>query len=235
MSPRLVRRSHCALDLRSRSGESRGRWNRPASPTVVQGVGKRRGAAALLAACVVLSGCASGSGDEKTTTTSSPVAQTPTNPWDLPLEQRPPLFDPCEEIPVEAVEKGLASSVEKLSTATRHEPGSLMSCSWSSDEAIFGVLSTWKSREDYIADDMFTVEELDSTLPGKNTLLLTEPTDQSQSTCIHLFFTGLGTVMMSLDMTTSLNEFNGENMVEACEALAEVVAPVVPYIPEGEF
>lgn len=233
MSPRTRARGPSVLGCRSRPRESCDRWNRPASPVVVQGVGKRRGAAALLAACVVLTGCASDPGDEMTT--SSPVAQAPTNPWDLPLEQRPPLFDPCEEIPVEAVEKGLASSVEKLSTATRHEPGSLMSCSWSSDEVIFGVLSTWKSREDYIADDMFTVQELDSTLSGTNGLLLTEPTDQSQSTCIHLLFTGLGTVMMSLDMTTSLNEFNGENMIEACEALAEVVAPVVPYIPEGEF
>ena len=63
----------------------------------------------LVAAAVVVSGCGADHG-EGTTTSASPEA--PVNPWDLPLEERPDLFDPCAEIPIEAVEEALGGPVE---------------------------------------------------------------------------------------------------------------------------
>ena len=62
----------------------------------------------MVAVAVVLSGCATGDGNNQGATTTSPAAdEAPANPWDVPLEQRPALFDPCEEIPIEAVEEAI--------------------------------------------------------------------------------------------------------------------------------
>src|SRR5699024_6177327 len=81
----------CCRRLLAKSGIG---WNRPSLRSVVEGVRKLRAVAAVLvASCVVVAGCTS-SGEEEAATASEPVVEPPSNPWDLPLEQRPPLFDP---------------------------------------------------------------------------------------------------------------------------------------------
>lgn len=232
MSPRTRARGPSVLGCRSRPRESCDRWNRPASPVVVQGVGKRRGAAALLAACVVLTGCASDPGDEMTT--SSPVAQAPTNPWDLPLEQRPPLFDPCEEIPVEAVEEALGGPVEPVPELTKFDPGELDTCGWSSDKVLLDVLATWKSFDDYQVNPTGEIGELRHGIRGRNALRMTDRVDDPL-TCRHLFFTGYGTVAISLSLTTALESFGGERFSRVCEVLQQVSGSIVEFVPEGDF
>src|SRR5699024_1792222 len=92
--------SWCCRRLLEQSGIG---WNRPSLRPVVEGVRKLRAVAAVLvASCVVVSGWTS-SVEEEAATASDPVGAPPRKPCDLPLEQRQPLFDPCGEIPIEAV------------------------------------------------------------------------------------------------------------------------------------
>lgn len=207
--------------------------NQPESRAVIQIVGTFRGVAAGIAACVVLSGCAPGQvGGE--TTTSPAATETPANPWDLPIEQRPALFDPCAEIPVEAVEQGVGGPVEAVESLKNHRPGELLSCGWKSDEVLLDVLSTWKSHENYLADPSGFISNMNLVVTGRNALRLTDR-EEAPTACRYLFFSSYGTVAVSLSLTTSLETFNGQHFSEVCAVLGEASAPLVSFIPEGDF
>src|SRR5699024_80758 len=129
---------------------SRHRATRPASGTrlriggttrpgqrVVLVVGMSRGVGAVLvAAAVMVSGCGA---DDGAVTTTSPPTEAPVNPSDLPLEERPDLFDPCAEIPIEAVEEALGGPVEPDEQLRIDRPGELLSCGWRNRDVIFTV------------------------------------------------------------------------------------------------
>lgn len=210
-------------------------WNHPASRGVIQIVGTLRGIAAALAACVVLSGCGAGQEDDQTTTTSPVVTETPGNPWDLPIEQRPALFDPCAEIPVEAVEQGVGGPVEANELLTRYEPAGLMVCAWKSEDAHVNVLSTWKPLEAYLSDPSFVVKDVKYETSGRRSLLMVEKGDNSDSTCLQVFSTPVGTVWIKLDLVSGLNKFNAKRFVKACDALDEAAFPILPYLPKGDI
>lgn len=188
--------------------------------------------AALVAAAVVLSGC--GSAQESVTTTS-PSPETPVNPWDLPLEERPALFDPCAEIPVEAVEEALGGSVEPIDLFTRHQPGGLMVCGWASDEVDLTVLSTWKSRADYLEDSAFTIIDSEAKVGNRNGLRALDNSDAAERGCTQMFFTSRGTIWVELNMFSITREFHGERSVQPCTALNEAAMSVINHLPEGDF
>lgn len=209
--------------------------NHSARRPVLQGVRKNRAVGAVLvASCVALSGCASGGGEEPTTT-STPVAQGPTNPWELPLEQRPPLFDPCAEIPVEAVSEGVGSPMESSEDSTIYDPPGLISCAWSNDEVLISVLSTWKSHSEYSADPSFGISDRDYKAVGRSGIQLYQPEQMMKQSCHSLFFTGEGTVMVSLSLLLALNDFRGTRLSEGCEVLNQVSDPIVDLVPGGDF
>ncbi|MBB1025048.1 MULTISPECIES: DUF3558 family protein [unclassified Dietzia] len=192
-----------------------------------------RGAVAAFAALAVVSACGVGQDGDRATT-SSAVTEEPGNPWDLPIEQRPPLFDPCAEIPIEAVEEGVGGPVEEVEEYTRHNPGEMMVCGWASDEVDISVLATWKSREEYLADASFEVLD-EAPSGGRNGLRLTEVVDAFDSSCIQLFFTSRGTAWVRFDLVTGLNEFRGRPLTNACDALDKAIRPIMTYIPKGDF
>lgn len=224
-------------DLRRRDLAPRtsGRGNRSAARPVVQVVGKSRAfVAAVVAAGVVLSGCASADGGEETSTTTSPAAaEEPGNPWDLPIEQRPALFDPCAEIPIEAIEEGVGSPVRQDEQLRINQPGDLLACGWKNDEVIFGVLSTWKSRSDYLRDQSFVASE--SEIRGRPSLRLLSKADAGENSCRQLFFSSEGTLFVSVDLVHGLASFKGENFSDPCSVLDEAILPVMMYLPEGDF
>lgn len=235
MSSRVPGRAPSGLPVRDGSETFRIGWNRVGLRPVVHGVGKSRGVgAALLAAGLALSGCASGDDQDQTTTTTPAAAQGPTNPWDLPLEQRPPLFDPCEEIPVEAVEEAIGSPIEPEGRLTKSEPGGLEACGWNSDEIMFHVLATWKSYEEYLANPTGTIHDISTRVAGRNALKLVDSSTNS-NTCRYLFFTESGTVAISVGFVNSLNSFQGQKFSEICEVLDEVSEPIIAMVPEGDF
>lgn len=226
-------------DLRRRDLAPRtsGRGNRSAARPVVQVVGKSRAfVAAVVAAGVVLSGCASADGGEETSTTTSPAAAgEPGNPWDLPIEQRPALFDPCAEIPIEAIEEGVGKAVELSESLTRHRPGRLMGCGWINEEVHVTAASSWKSRSDYMADQSLVRVTDSRAVQDDRGLRMVESGDQTDSTCLQLFFTESGAVWIKLDIVTGLGSFRGAKFVKACDALDEAIVPIMPYIPEGDI
>ena len=220
------------------SGDAQLSWtkrNQPGPGAVIQIVGTFRGVAAAIAACVVLAGCASGQVSGETTTTSPAAPDTPGNPWDLPIEQRPALFDPCAEIPIEVVEAAVGSPLEWVENLKNSQPNLLISCGWENEEVNFGLVSTWKSREEYLADSSFTLRDSQAKIGNRSGLRLAESIDAFGSTCLMLFFTSQGTVWVNLDLVTGLNRFKGQQQTDACDALDQAVLEIVQFIPEGEF
>ncbi|WP_372450555.1 DUF3558 family protein [Dietzia psychralcaliphila] len=183
----------------------------------------------------MLSGCASDQGGDQATTTSPVVTESPSNPWDLPIEQRPALFDPCAEIPIEAVEQGVGSAVVGIAKFSNRDPGELISCGWGNDEVQLSLLSTWKSRDEFILDSEFKVEDAQVRVGERSGLRLSGRDDLFDSSCVQLFFTSRGTVWMRLDLVTGLNEFNGNRLSKACEVIDQAILPLVDMVPEGDF
>ena len=182
----------------------------------------------LVAAAVVVSGCGADDG-EGTTTSASPEA--PVNPWDLPLEERPDLFDPCAEIPIEAVEEALGGPVELDEQLRIERPGELLSCGWRNREVIFNVLSTWKSRDEYLNDGIFITSE--QSVAGRPGIQLADKS--ATQSCRQAFFTSLGTVYSSIDLIHGLSAFRGENFVDPCEVLNTVAESTLHSLPEGDY
>ncbi|WP_347238937.1 DUF3558 family protein [Dietzia sp. CW19] len=198
-------------------------------------MGTLRGPAAALAACAVMSACGVSQDNDHATTTSPAAAEETINPWDLPIEQRPALFDPCAEIPIEAVEQGVGGPVEKVEEYTRHQPGGLMVCGWSSDEVDLSVLATWKSRDDYLGDAMFEVLDPRYEVMGRPGLRVVESDDLSEKTCIQMLFTDRGTVWTKLDLFGAFHEFKGERFTDPCDSLDEAMGPIVASLPKGDY
>lgn len=189
----------------------------------------------MIAAGLALFGCASGGDEETPTTTTSSAAAGPVNPWDLPIEQRPALFDPCSELPVEAVEQGLGGPVEPIESYENHDPGGLMACGWKNDQADISVLSTWKSRDEYLADEEFTVEDSAHELAGRTGMRLLDANDMTERSCLQLFFTERGSVWVRLDLSDLFREFKGERPADACWALEQALQPLMGHFPKGDF
>ena len=222
------------LRRRGRSKNVAGRGNRVVGWPVVQVVGTSRTFVAVLAAGVVLSGCASDEGEGgMSTTTSPPVAETPGNPWDLPIEQRPALFDPCAEIPVEAIEEGVGSPVRVDDELNIDRPGDLIACGWKNKEVIFGVLSTWKSRDEYLIDKTFQASE--SKILDRAGLRLLSRSDMGAHNCQQTFFSSRGTVFVSVDLIDGLASFKGAKFSDPCSVLEKSISPAMPYLPKGDF
>lgn len=203
---------------------------------VVHDVGKIRSVgAAVIAAGLALFGCASGGDEETPTTTTSSAAAGPINPWNLPIEQRPALFDPCSELPVEAVEQGLGGPVEPVQQFTRHQPGGLMACSWATEHAEINVLSTWKSRDQYLKDASFTVVDPEFELGGRESMRMLDATDSTERACLQVFFTERGATWLMLDLIDRFREFDGERFVDPCNVLEQVGLPIIEHLPKGNF
>ncbi|GAA1051882.1 hypothetical protein GCM10009570_04710 [Dietzia natronolimnaea] len=210
-------------------------WNHLVGRGVKQIVGTLRGPAAALAACAVMSACGVSQDNDQAATTSPAAAEETINPWDLPIEQRPALFDPCAEIPIEAVEQGVGESVEAVEEFSRNDTRDLVSCGWKTREIHFVLLATWKSKDNYLSDPAFVVIDEQADPNGRRILRLTETGDDASRTCTQLYFTSRGTFWASLDLVTALREFKGRRFANACEVLAGAIGPILVYIPEGDY
>ena len=209
-------------------------WNRSAGTAVIKDVGKkRRVAAALLAVGLVVSGCGVGGGEG--TTTTSAVAEDPSNPWEVPLEQRPELFDPCTPAMVAAFEEGIGTPLTPEEDFTVDRPTELRGCGWTNDEVRVSILSTWKSYDQYLADRGLQIREPAYSAGDRSGMLMTDSKQSSESTCRALYFTERGTVLMSMSLRSGLRTFRGEHFVDACDGLDQVILPIIRQIPEGDF
>ena len=216
--------------------KSAGRGNRRAPWPVVQVVGRSRGvAAAVVTVGMIAAGCGSADGGESTpTTTSRAAAEESGNPWDLPVEQRPALFDPCAEIPVEAIEERVGGPLRVQEVLTRHEPGRLMACGWANHEVHFTSAASWKTRSEYLADPGLVLLDRPDVAPSRG-VLMTEAGDTTDRTCMHVFFTERGTSWVKLDLVGGLSEFRGQRFSDACQSLDHVMNSIENFVPEGDF
>lgn len=224
---------HAAPSIRRRPQKlSCAQWNHSAGWHVVLVVGMSRGVgAALAAAAVMLSGC----GSTVESTTTSPPPEASVNPWDLPLEERPDLFDPCAEIPIEAVEGALGGPVEPIDLFTRHQPGELLACGWASDEVDLSILSTWKSHSEYLNDSAIAVLDAEHYAGDRPGVRGTERRGSENFGCIQLFFTEKGTVWVRSDLVGTFEEYRGERFTDPCKALDDATPALVTHIPAGDY
>ena len=235
MSAHLSDDFTCDLQQRDPFVKVSGQGNRLAARPVVQVVGKKRTfVAAVVAAGVVLSGCASADGGDETTTSPTDT-QAPGNPWDLPIEQRPALFDPCAEIPVAAIEEGVGSPVQPADLVHHHKPDELYACGWQNDEVLFGVVGTWQSRQGFLDHSGLVPIDLRSVVHERPSLRATEVGDRGEENCYQVFFTSRGAVVVNIALMTALRTFRGERSVDACVVLDQTIGPVMEFIPEGDF
>ncbi|GLB65323.1 hypothetical protein NCCP2495_32030 [Dietzia sp. NCCP-2495] len=204
---------------------------------VVKVVGKSRAVGAALAAAVlVLSGCGTRDGEDTTTAaTASSATEQSGSPWDLPLEQRPALFNPCTEIPIAAIEQGLGGPVTPVDAFENHRPGDLMSCGWRAEEADLTVLSTWKSREEYRTDRSFDVVSAQEELNGRVGMRLLDAIGDPDRSCLQLFFTERGTAWVQVHLTNPYKELDGQRLPNACVVIDQFSQPIMEYLPKGDF
>lgn len=203
---------------------------------VVHAVGMKRAVAAAVAMGLVLAGCGSGAGGSgEGVTTTSTAAEKSGNPWAMPASERPPLFDPCAEIPIEAVREGAGPEARPDDELGQREPGQLTSCGWSTSEVLVSVLATWKSHRDYMADETVMLDPTPVKVGGRTATRLRTRSDTSQRYCRLLFFTERGTVVTTAATVTSLEKFRGKNFVPVCDVVDKVAAPLVEHFPEGDF
>lgn len=188
-------------------------------------------------ALAVLSGCANADGGSEVQvdpSTSQVIVETQADPWALPLEERPELFDPCAEVPLEAVKQAAGASVSQDARYRQQRPGELLACGWKSDELVFAMLGTWKSYEQYQNDPSGNVQDWEHEVGERTAIQLVDRADDPEM-CHNLFFTGAGTVALTASLPTTLKTFRGESFADVCEVLDDVTERVIQFIPEGDF
>lgn len=191
-----------------------------------------------VAAVVVLSGCAAAGGDSDVRvdpSTSQVIVESQADPWELPLEERPELFDPCAEIPVEAVAEAVGTPLESAENLRNHEPNELISCGWRNSEVLLGVVGTWRTKNAFVTDTGLENIDSQTTVDGRPSVRARDRGDQFRTTCYQVFFTSRGAVVVNVNLIDSLGKFAGQEFSDACVVLNKTIDPILPFLPQGDF
>lgn len=71
------------------------------------------------------------------------------DPWTLPLEERPPVFNPCEEIDESFLEDGGYSGMSTEPGLENHGAGGFgHSCSWANESVEITIVTSWTPLEE---------------------------------------------------------------------------------------
>ena len=110
-----------------------------------------------------------------------------------------------------------------------------MSCGWRAEEADLIMLSTWKSRREYLADRSFDVVSAQEELNGRVGMRLLDANWNPDESCYQLFFTERGTAWVQVHLKDLYMEFDGQRRANACEVIDQVSQPIMTYLPKGDF
>ena len=191
----------------------------------------------VAAGCGVLPGGGGGElGDGTATVVSSApaVAAATGNPWDLPLDQRPPLFDPCTEIPESALrEAGFTPDMRKPELTMR-KPGEGMACAWGNSEVLANMISVWRTPEEVREMEHIAFQGVIE-VDGRNAEEYFEVGDYGHRTDRAFFYTGRGAVSLSISSVSAVREFKGRYGVDAREVFRSTSSPFVAAIPSGDY
>lgn len=208
----------------------------------VRSIVRSVGAGLLVVSAVAVAG-ACGSDDEpagtQVTAVSSAGAPTaaaaegPVDPWTLPVDQRPPLFDPCTEIPADVLAQ-FSEGGEQDEKMARNEPGNIFSCSWDTSEASLDLVASWKSRAELESERVmnFMLGQAPASSRSQKAVPVGSESDHD---CREVFFTERGTIMLGVRIFNSLRSYRGRSFVNSCDALDSKVGQVESYLPWGDF
>ena len=110
-----------------------------------------------------------------------------------------------------------------------------MACGWRAEDAELTILSTWKSRREYLADRSFDVVSAQEELNGRVGMRLLDAIGHPEESCLQLFFTERGTAWIQVHLQNLYMEFDGQRRSNACEVIDQVSQPVMSYLPKGDF
>ena len=168
-------------------------------------------------------------------TTTSPSPETAANPWDLPLEERPALFDPCTEIPIDAVEEGLGGPVQVDEALLNHQSEKLHTCAWRDGELLYVITVTWLDKRGFLDDPEFGEIDTEAKVFDRPSFQMRDSGDTSGATCYRVFFTSRGAAVANVNLMKSMGQYRGDTFVDSCDILNESIGPIIRHLPAGDF
>ena len=192
----------------------------------------------LLAVLPVLAGCVLGDEGEPAagTVTAAAMESTapsaPANPWDLPLEARPPLFDPCTEIPESVLNEVGFTAADLEEGMTVHRPGDLLGCNWTGDEVMLDVFTKWVNPRDLSAIQQVNI---DGEFKFQERVgLKFHPIDDENDAGV-VFFTERGAVFVMVRLATVLGGYRGNPDAKPNEILEGITKSLIGTFPGGDY
>ena len=163
------------------------------------------------------------------TAASSPAA---VDPWTLPIEDRPELFNPCTEISLEDLNAaGLENPTPRPQAEDHFDDPPLHQCGWEADNFNLTVGSIW-TEINQLSDGMYervtAVKKLDSYMVG----ILEKEARTRQMSCGIASETALG--LITLDAIRVTNHENASRSdQDTCEDLSSLFSGLASALPES--
>ncbi|MDO5663322.1 MAG: DUF3558 family protein, partial [Brachybacterium sp.] len=169
--------------------------------------------------------------DERAQTTEGDTTTSvEANPYELPLEERPPLFDPCTEIPEEALEEAGFTPEDKDQNFFIDDHAMINGCQWTNDDLMLSVASYWYSLEEMVANNDFQLQEPfpDQDRSGQ---FFKDP-NRRDGAELAIFSTTRGVVIIDGQFASILPTFRGEPTTDLKAAFITTSIPLVNALPE---
>lgn len=162
------------------------------------------------------------------TAASSPAVE---DPWTLPIEDRPELFNPCTEISLEDLTAaGLENPTPRPQAEDHSDDPPGHQCGWEADNFSLTIGTLWRSMDDFSegAHERITSE----TEVGEYRLgTLESESNNRRMSCAVATDTSLG--LLTIDAVRSAFEVNSMRIdQDTCEDLKTLFAGLVPSVPE---
>lgn len=194
---------------------------------VGMGVKVLRTMTAFCALLVAVGGCGATEPDPPTT-----VVQSQPDPWTLPLEDRPPVFNPCEEITAEELESLGLEDVQVDPSVEKHNV-SLDShmCGWTGYPMSLMVAASWTTLEE-LAIQFSGRESTQIQYSGMAALKLRRSSGGSEPECTFAVETPDGTLTFSA-VRAERPGVLPDNTFKACRELEPIVEATVLDVKEN--
>lgn len=149
------------------------------------------------------------------------------DPWTLPVEDRPPLFDPCSEISVEDLAAaGIEGAAEWPEATIKQKSPNVNQCGWTSESGAIAVGAHWTEPRELFSSVTESAQRLDS-LHGYPTLLVKPINSESSFRCGLALKTNRG--LVTTDLVASASSVTAS---APCDKVQSIAARLIPALPE---
>lgn len=155
------------------------------------------------------------------------------DPWTLPIEERPELFNPCTEISLEDLEAaGLENPTPRPEAEDHSDNPPLRQCGWEADNFTVVIGTFWRRMNSFAEDSYERITSVSEVAAYSLGTLESERNDRKIS-CAVVAETVLG--LVSIDVVRSSSEGNTIPLDnDACEDLNTLFRRLSPKLPEPQ-